>query len=54
MSIFVCARCAHYRNNDIMEAFEDNGALVCEHCAEDHEFFEDAADVEAWQAENLI
>ncbi len=54
MSIFVCARCDHYKNNDLIEAFEINDELVCEYCAEEWETFaEEIADVEAWQEENF-
>ncbi len=53
MSIFVCARCDHYRNNDLIEAFEINDELVCEYCVEEWEAFDEEADVEAWQEENF-
>tara|TARA_Y100000310_G_scaffold50095_1_gene46205 strand:- start:2133 stop:2294 length:162 start_codon:yes stop_codon:yes gene_type:complete len=52
MSIFVCDRCDHYRNNDLIEAYEVNDGLVCEYCVEEHEIPE-IADVEAWQEENF-
>lgn len=55
MSIFVCARCDHYQNNDLIEAFEINEELVCENCIDENEFFcEDVADVDAWQEEHLL
>ena len=52
MSIYVCDRCDHYRDNDLIEAFDVNEGLVCEHCIEDHEIPE-IADVEAWHQENF-
>ena len=50
MSVFVCDRCDHYRNNDLIEAYEINEGLVCEYCVEEYEIPE-IADVEAWQEE---
>lgn len=52
MSIYVCERCDHYRDNDLIEAFDADGGLVCEYCVEEWEIPE-IADVEAWQEENF-
>lgn len=52
MSIFVCERCDHYRDNDSIEAHETDEGLVCEYCVEEWEVPE-IADVEAWQEEHF-
>lgn len=46
MSIYVCTRCDHYRNNDFVQAFAEEDGLVCEYCLDDHEGIETEVDPE--------
>jgi len=48
MSIYVCDRCDHYRDNDLIPCFEEREQLVCEYCLEEHEGYGDEIDLDAY------